>query len=62
MKFAVVYPPPLGGLPWLSVMVLDGEMVDVVAFPDQGSAEAYAEVCNAGVASDLRRDKGHLDG
>lgn len=57
---AMLYTPETDGLPFLVVMLQDGQVVDATPFERRIDAEAYLEVCEAGMASDLRRSAGAL--
>lgn len=55
---AMLYTPEVEGMPFLAVLLQDGQVVDATPFERRIDAEAYLEVCEAGMASDLRRSSG----
>ena len=57
-----VYEPPIEGLPFLAVVILPTGELDVTPFPNREDAEAYIEVCDAGLFNDAKRRKSALDG
>jgi hypothetical protein len=55
-----VYPPPIPGLPFLAVVIIDGDL-DVTPFKTFEEADAYIAVCDAGMLADSKKSKPTLD-
>lgn len=57
-----LYVPPIAGLPYLAVVILQTGEIDVTPFPSKEEGEAYLEICDAGMAADAIRATGALNG